>query len=65
MTGPERKRLKELLLRAASSFEEGLSVVNISLLVENRVVFAENHKLHEAIGHAIRYFVADAMQEKS
>lgn len=53
-------RLKTLLLRAADSFEDGVSGVNRCFLVENQVTFVESQALHDAIAQAIRLWTAEA-----
>lgn len=63
MTEAEARRLRELLLRAASSFEEGISGMNHSFLVENEITLPESQTVHDAIAFAIRCFVADRWSE--
>ena len=65
MTESERRRLKFLLLAAATALEEGRSPLHGAFRVEHNIDIAECAGLREAMAFGIRYWVADAFAEES
>jgi hypothetical protein len=64
MTKSERRRLKFMLLAAASALEDGVSPLGPVFRAEHEVTLAEGLKMVEAIAFGIRYWVADAFAEE-
>jgi hypothetical protein len=65
MTEPERRRLKFLLLAAASALENGVSPLGPVFRAEHEVTVAEGLKMVHAMAYGIRYWVADTLAEES
>jgi hypothetical protein len=65
LTESERRRLKFLLLVAATALEEGQDPLSINFLQEHRITFAECAAFREAIAFGTRSWVADAFAEES
>ena len=65
ITESERRRLKFLLLAAASALEDGVSPLGPVFRAEREVTVAEELKMVHAMAYGIRYWVADALAEES
>ena len=64
LTESERKRLKFLLLAAADALENGQDPLALNFLQEHQILFDEVELFRQALGYAVRYFVADNMAEE-
>lgn len=65
LTESERRRLKFILLAAATALEEGQDPLSINFLQEHSMTFAEFTAFREAMAFGIRYWIADAFAEES
>ena len=65
LSGSDWRRLKYLLLSAASALEDGVSPLGPVFRAEHEVTVAEGLKMVHAMAYGIRYWVADALAEES
>jgi hypothetical protein len=65
MTESERRRLKFLLLAAATALEEGRLPLGATFQFDNEITLQERSLLADAMAFGIRYWVADTFAEDS
>ena len=65
LSGSDRRRLKYLLLSAASALEDGVSPLGPVFRAEHKVTVDEGLTMVKSMAYGIRYFVADALAEES